>query len=189
MNLLASARFLWSHELICAGAALASLLATPSPAAAQTRWNPQAAENWQTLPTFNYGSVELVLDQVGIRHERRGSADRPALLITFPSGRRGAIVFGSCSDGGNACRAISIQAGWSLPGTGTPERAANAVQAFNRRYAFSRAFILPNGNLALQRYLTADYGFIRGDLAVNLLAFAGQLELFAHEVLAPLSRP
>ena len=167
---------------------LLSALGLAGEGQAQSRWNPQAAENWQTLPTFNYGSVELVLDQVGIRHERRGTPERPALLVTFADGRRGAIVFGSCSDGGNACRAISIQAGWSLPGTATPERAVNAVQAFNRRYAFSRAFILANGNLALQRYLTADYGFVRGDLAVNLLAFAGQLELFAQEVLGPLSR-
>lgn len=38
----------------------------------------------------------------------------------------------------------------------------------------------------MQRYLTADYGFIRGDLAVNLLVFASQVDKFAKEVLAPL---
>lgn len=164
------------------------LAVAAAPAAAQPRWNPQAPDNWQTLPTFNYGSVELVLDEIGARHERRGPSDRPSLLVTFPSGRRGAIVFGACTDGGNACRALSIQAGWALPAGATSARAADAVQAFNRRYAFSRAFVLPNGNLALQRYLTADYGFVRGNLAVNLLAFAGQMDLFAAEVLDPLSR-
>ena len=155
---------------------------------AQGRWSPDAPENRQLLPTFNYATVESVLAEIGARYERRGPPGRPSLLVTFHSGRRAAIVFGSCSDGGNMCRAISLQSGWSLPPGATSKRAADLTFAFARRYAFSRAFVLPNGNLALQRYLTADYGFIRGNLAVNLLAFAGQLDLFAREVLAPLSR-
>jgi hypothetical protein len=165
------------------------LLGAPSHAAhAQGRWSPDAPENRQLLPTFNYATVESVLAEIGARYERRGPPGRPSLLVTFHSGRRAAIVFGSCSDGGNMCRAISLQSGWSLPPGATSARAADLTFAFARRYAFSRAFVLPNGNLALQRYLTADYGFIRGNLAVNLLAFAGQLDLFAREVLAPLSR-
>jgi hypothetical protein len=45
-----------------------------------------------------------------------------------------------------------------------------------------------DGRPALQRYLTADYGFIRGDLAVNLLVFAEQADTFARDVLRPLGR-
>jgi hypothetical protein len=157
-------------------------------AVGQGRWSPDAPSNRQVVATFNYATVESVLDEIGARHERRGPAERPSLLVTFPSGRRAAIVFGSCSDGGNVCRAISLQSGWTLPRGATSARAAELTQAFARRYAFSRAFVMANGNLALQRYLTADYGFIRGNLAVNLLAFAAQLDLFAREVLAPLSR-
>jgi hypothetical protein len=156
--------------------------------AEQGRWTPQAPENRQLLPTFNYATVESVLAEIGARYQRRGPPDRPSLLVTFHSGRRAAIVFGSCSEGGNVCRAISLQSGWTPPPGAGSARAADLTLAFARRYAFSRAFILPNGNLALQRYLTADYGFIRGNLAVNLLAFAAQLDLFAREVLAPLSR-
>jgi hypothetical protein len=173
-------------------ALLLAVLAFPalaSPAAAgQGRWSPDAPSNRQVVPTFNYATLESVLDEIGARHERRGPAERPSLLVTFQSGRRAAIVFGSCSDGGNVCRAISLQSGWTLPRGATSARAAELTQAFARRYAFSRAFVMANGNLALQRYLTADYGFIRGNLAVNLLAFAAQLDLFAREVLAPLAR-
>lgn len=158
------------------------------PAHAQGRWSPEAPSNRQLLPTFNYASVESVLDEIGARYERRGPSTRPSLLVTFHTGRRAAIVFGSCSEGGNACRAISLQSGWTPPAGAASKRAADLTQGFARRYAFSRAFVLANGNLALQRYLTADYGFIRGNLAVNLLAFAAQLDLFAREVLQPLSR-
>lgn len=168
---------------------LASALALlPGRALGQGRWNPEAPENRQVLPTFNYATVESVLAEIGARYERRGAPGRPSLLVTFASGRRAAIVFGACSSDGNVCRAISLQGGWERPPGATTEGAAAALLAFNQRYAFSRAFMLSNGNLALQRYLTADYGFVRGNLAVNLLAFAAQMDLFAEEVLTPLAR-
>jgi len=169
-----------------AALAVPLLVAAASPAAAQTapvRWNPAAPENRQVLPTFNYATVETVLTQIGAQAERRGTADRPALAVTFPNNRRAAILFGSCDQGGAACKAISIQAVWTRPASVPAERLATNIQQFNRRYAFSRAFMTADGRPALQRYLTADYGFIRGNLAVNLLVFANQSERFAAEVL------
>lgn len=153
--------------------------AQPAPA----RWNPAAPENRQVLPTFNYATVEGVLAAIGARSERRGSAERPALAVTFANNRRAAILFGSCERQGAACKAISIQAVWTPPANVPAERIATNIQAFNRRYAFSRAFLTADGRPALQRYLTADYGFVRGNLAVNLLVFANQSERFAAEVL------
>jgi hypothetical protein len=168
-------------------AALAVLIfVAANPVAAQTapaRWNPAAPENRQMMPTFNYATVETVLTQIGAQAERRGTADRPALAVTFPNNRRAAILFGSCEAGGAACKAISIQAVWTRPASLPADRLATNIQQFNRRYAFSRAFLTADGRPALQRYLTADYGFIRGNLAVNLLVFANQSERFAAEVL------
>ena len=155
-----------------------------SPAVAQTaRWNPAAPENRGVFPTFNYVNVETILTQIGANSERRGTADRPALAVTFANGRRAAIIFGSCERAGAACRAISIQAVWNAPANVPADRLASNIQQFNLRYAFSRAFLTRDGRPALQRYLTADYGFIRGNLAVNLLVFANQSERFATEVL------
>jgi Putative bacterial sensory transduction regulator len=162
-------------SLFAAGAASAQ--------APPARWNPAAPENRQLMATFNYATVESVLAAIGARAERRGSVDRPALAVTFPNNRRAAILFGSCERQGAACKAISIQAVWSRPASLAPERLAANIQQFNRRYAFSRAFLTADGRPALQRYLTADYGFIRGNLAVNLLVFANQSERFAAEVL------
>ena len=165
---------------------LLMLAAVAAPAVAQTapgRWNPASPENRQILPTFNYATVETVLGQIGAQSERRGSADRPALAVTFPNNRRAAILFGSCEPGGAVCKAISIQAVWTRPANVAADRLAENIQQFNRRYAFSRAFLTADGRPALQRYLTADYGFVRGNLAVNLLVFANQSERFAAEVL------
>lgn len=165
--------------LILPAAAAVAATAQAPPA----RWNPAAPENRQLMPSFNYATVETVLAAVGARSERRGTADRPALAVTFANNRRAAILFGSCERQGAACKAISIQAVWVRPPSLAPERLADNIQQFNRRYAFSRAFLTADGRPALQRYLTADYGFIRGNLAVNLLVFASQTERFAAEVL------
>ena len=167
--------------VICAAAlALAGAAAsaqTPAP------WNPAAPENRTVLPTFNYATVESVLAAVGARSERRGTVDRPALAVTFANNRRAAILFGSCERQGAACKAISIQAVWARPANVPADALSTRIQQFNQRYAFSRAFLTGDGRPALQRYLTADYGFIRGNLAVNLLVFASQSERFAADVL------
>jgi len=151
---------------------------------APARFNPAAPENRQVLPTLNYATVEAVLTQIGARFERRGT-DRPVLMVTFANSRRAAIQFGSCERQGAACKAISIQAVWNRPAGATPERLGGAIQGFNQRYAFARAFLTADGRPALQRYLTADYGIIRGNLAVNLLVFANQVDRFVVEVLRP----
>jgi len=170
-------------------AALAlSLAAASSAAAAQAPpsppWNPAAPENRQVLPTFNYETVESVLTQIRARFVRRGTAERPALDVTFPNNRRAAILFGNCERAGAACKAISIQALWNRPAdAAAAARLPQAIQSFNQRYAFSRAYLLADGRPALQRYLTADFGFIRGNLAVNLLVFANQADRFAAEVI------
>jgi len=166
-------------------AALAALGLAAGTAFAQPRFNPAAPENRQVLPTLNYATVEPVLTQIGARFERRGAADRPVLMVTFANNRRAAILFGSCERGGAACKAISIQAVWNRPAGIAPERLAVAVQGFNQRYAFARAFLTADGRPALQRYLTADYGIIRGNLAVNLLVFSNQIDRFVAEVLRP----
>jgi hypothetical protein len=167
-------------------AALTVLLFSHAAAPAQSapaRWNPAAPENRQVLPTFNYATVENVLNSIGAQSQRRGTPDRPALAVTFANNRRAAILFGSCERQGAACKAISIQAVWTRPANVPAERIAANVQQFNRRYAFARAFLTADGRPALQRYLTADFGIIRGNLAVNLLVFASQSERFAAEVL------
>jgi hypothetical protein len=165
--------------------ALILLAAAPFGAAqAQVPWNPAAPENRQVVPTFNYETVESVLTQIRAQFVRRGTPERPALDVTFPNRRRAAILFGNCERAGAACKAISIQALWNRPAGAAGARLPAAIQAFNQRYAFSRAYLLADGRPALQRYLTADFGFIRGNLAVNLLVFANQSDRFAAEVIA-----
>ena len=159
------------------------LLLLAAPAAGQVPFNPASPENRQVMPTFSYDTVETVLRQINARFERRGTADRPALQVQFPNGRRAAILFGSCERQGAACKAISIQSVWPRPANVPVERLAANIQRFNQRFAFSAAHVTADGRAAIQRYLTADFGFLRGDLAVNLLVFANMAQRFQTEVL------
>jgi type IV secretory pathway ATPase VirB11/archaellum biosynthesis ATPase len=161
----------------------APLLLLAAPVPAQVPFNPAAPENRQVLPAFTYETIEPVLRQINARFERRGTAERPALQVTFPNGRRAAIVLGSCERQGGACRALSIQALWPRPATLPADRLATNIQRFNQRFAYSSAYVTLEGGAALRRYLTADYGFLRGDLAVNLLVFAQMAARFQTEVL------
>jgi|GEM_PF-1619552 len=182
-------------RLVGAVGALALVAAAPAQNAqaparpAPARFNPAAPENRQVLPTLNYATVEAVLTQIGARFERRGTADRPILAVTFANGRRGAILFSSCERQGAVCKAVSIQAVWNRPANAPAGRLEAAIQSFNQRYAFARAFLTADGKPALQRYLTADYGIIRGNLAVNLLVFSNQVDRFVAEVLRPAPAP
>jgi hypothetical protein len=173
--------------VIQAAGAAALLLAAPalSQGMAPPKWNPRAPENSQLLPSFSYASVEPVLTAIGTRHQRTGQPARPSLAVTFPNNRRAVLTFGSCNAAG-ACKALAIQSIWPKAADAAPEWTAQAVAGFNQRYSFAKAFLLADGRPALQRYLTADYGFIRGNLAVNLLVFANQAERFSAEALRPL---
>ena len=163
--------------LLPAAVLLAAALGQPAAA----RFDPAAPQNREVLPGFSYATVEPVLTQIGARFERAGNDERPVLSVTFATGRRAAILFGSCT--GASCRAISIQAVWNAPSGAGAAQLAGAIAGFNQRYAFSRALVAADGRPSLQRYLTADYGFIRGNLAVNLIVFSGQIDRFVAEVL------
>ncbi len=165
---------------------LAAAAALLQPAAAGP-FNPAAPENREVLASFSYATVEPVLIRIGARFERAGTGEAQALTVTFANGRRAAILFGSCQ--ATACRAISIQAVWNAPSGPAAAQLAGAMAGFNQRYAFARAFLAADGRPTLQRYLTADYGFIRGNLAVNLIVFAGQIDRFVAEVLQPSPAP
>ena len=170
--------------------AFAFLAAAALPAAvqAQVPWNPRAPENNQRYAAFNYASVEQVLGAIGAKVQRSGANPaKPMLVVTFPNGRRAVITLLSCTADGSACRALGIQSSWNAPAGVALPRLAAAIETFNQRYSFSKAYMSGAGRPAVQRYLTADYGFIRGDLAVNMLVFAQQADRFANEVLRPLA--
>lgn len=168
-------------------AALSALsLVGTSAGAAIPRWNPKAPENNQVLPAFNYGTVEGVLSAIGARYQRSGSAGKPTLLVTFPNKRKAVLTLGACNGDGSACKSLSMQSNWTKIANSTSEKTATAIQRFNQRYSFGKAFMTTAGQPGMQRYITADYGIIRGNLAVNMLVFANQVDRFATEVLAPL---
>lgn len=168
---------------VAAAAAPAAPAAPPPPI-----WNPKAPENRQLVPAFSGTTVAAVLNAIGARYQRSDAeAGRIALLVTFRNGKTALLTLSSCEAAGG-CKAMSIQSFWARSARVPADRTADSIERFNQRFAFAKAFITPDGRPSLQRYLTADFGFIRGDLAVNLLVFADQAERFAVEFLEPLEK-
>jgi hypothetical protein len=159
-----------------------------SAAGSLPHWNPKAPENGRQLPAFTQANVVEVLGAVGARVQRSGTdAANPEFLATFPNGTKALITLGGC-DKDVTCKALNIQSFWTKSSKVPPERTAQAVTAFNQRYAFGKAFLMADGRTTLQYYLPADYGFARGNLAVVFLVFADQAEKLAAEFLRPLER-
>lgn len=172
-------------------ALLTVLLALGSTAAAAAqpvpKWNPTAPENRQVLPTFSFATVEPVLQAIGARSQRAAlDPAKPSLLVTFANGRKAVIQLSACEQNGAVCKALTMQSTWTKITNAPADKTVKAIDGFNQRYSFVKASVLPDGRPLLQRYLTADYGFVRGNLAVNLLVFANQADRFAAEVLGPL---
>jgi hypothetical protein len=167
-------------------AASAFALIGSSAVSAVPRWNPKAPENNEVLPAFTHASVERVLTGIGARYQRSGTAAKPTLLVTFANNRKAVLSLGGCTGAVPACKSLSMQSNWTRIANSTPARTASAIQRFNQRYSFGKAFVTADGQPGMQHYLTADYGFIRGNLAVNLLVFATQVDRFARQVLGPL---
>ncbi len=169
----------WILAMLAAG--------TAASAAAQVPWNPRAPENNQLRPSFNFATVEEVLGAIGAKYQRNATSPaRPLIVATFPNGRRAVISLLSCTPDGSACKALGIQSSWVTPPGVQAARVAAAIEQFNRHYSFAKAFVAASGRPTLQRYLTGDYGFLRGDLAVNFLVFSNQADRFANEVMRPL---
>jgi hypothetical protein len=175
-----------SREVKTAVFALLVVGVASSAHAAVARWNPRAPENTQVLPAFNYGAVESVLVSIGARYQRTGGGAKPGFNVTFPNNRKAVLSLGACNADGSACKSLSMQSSWTKIANAPPERTAEAIQRFNQRYSFGKAYLTVDGRPGMERYLTADYGFIRGNLAVNLLVFANQVDRFASEALLPL---
>ena len=180
-------RFAGNSDMKSAIAAAAAFAMLGSNAAgAVPRWNPKAPENSEVLPAFSSASVESVLTAIGARYQRSGTATKPTLLVTFSNNRKAVLALGGCSGAMPACKSLSMQSNWTRIANSTPAKTASAIQRFNQRYSFGKAFMTPDGQPGMQHYLTADYGYIRGNLAVNLLVFATQVDRFAKQVLGPL---
>lgn len=168
--------------------AVLAAISTAAPAAQPApKWNPRAPENTQVLPTFSFANVEPVLRSIGAKFQRAAlDPAKPSLMVTFANGRKAVLQMSACEQNGAVCKALSIQSTWTRIAKSPQDKVVRAIDGFNQRYSFGKASTTADGRPLLQRYLTADYGFVRGNLAVNLLVFASQADRFATEVLGPL---
>lgn len=118
------------------------------------------------MNNFDAAALGPVLAEMGASYEVAQVGGQTVLVVSVPGGVRFVATPVACSgaDGSN-CTGLNLIA---LYQTKAPAR---TVEAFNYRYAFSSAGRDNDGYAYLSRYITADFGIPRGNIAVNVAVF------------------
>lgn len=153
----------------------ALLLAGAVPAAAQ---NADVANPRGILPNVDVDTILPLIKETGgvtqIVDDGKGrfiTANYDGIYMNFyPS---------SCEEGEKGCKGLEI--GVSINRSEvklTDAELARRINAFHDRYVISRVLVSGNGNIALTRYMIADFGLPRGNLATEILGVADTVRNF-----------
>jgi putative sensory transduction regulator len=126
------------------------------------------------IANFDIQNIYPILQEMGISYEGRADDEGNKLLIAqASSGLKFAVVPAACLNGANSgCVGMNVIALF-------PEAPQRDVNSFNYRYAFTSAGINPANNASyISRYVIADYGIPKGNIASNLYNFIAQAEMF-----------
>lgn len=121
------------------------------------------------IPNFDATNLGPVLNDLGIVWQERRTADgRPFIAASIGGALSFNIVQTAC-DPASGLNCVGMQVFASYQGV---KANAQTVAAFNSKYAFSSAGMLPESNAAyISRYEIADYGIPRGNIASSLYSF------------------
>ncbi|MBI1393251.1 MAG: hypothetical protein GC152_10975 [Alphaproteobacteria bacterium] len=159
-------------------AAIGMMAATIGLAAAQ---DAEISKPRGIVANFDATHLGPVLDELGIAWQERRTDDggryiRASVGTAFAFN----IVPSACGDSValTDCVGVSFIALY-----GGPQMNYQTVSAFNQRYAFTTAGVLPGGRDAfISRYEIADYGIARGNVASSIANFAYLADRFKNEI-------
>lgn len=153
------------------GLAAAALLIA-SPAAAQG-FDPE-----RTLQTFERADFLATLAQLGA--EATPIEGQTNLRIEFASGLKADGVLMACDDNASEsnCYGTSIMASFSAPDDADPETVLEAINTYNYRENFGRAFIDPEGDIQVRMYIISDGGITMEDYRRQIELWTNSAERF-----------
>ncbi len=126
------------------------------------------------IANFDIQNIYPILQEMGIAYEGRVDEEGNQLLLAqASSGLKFALVPAACLNGANSgCVGMNVIALF-------PEAPQRDVNSFNYRYAFTSAGVNPSSGASyISRYVIADYGIPKGNIASNLYNFIAQAEMF-----------
>ena len=154
-------------------AAATVAMAFTSPIAAQS-YDPD-----RRIETFTRADLKAVLDQIEASYEE--SEERRNIEIVFANTLKADALLLACEDEDteSECFGTSILATFS-PNEGTSDATImEAINEFNLRQNFGRAYIDPEGTISLRMYIISDGGILMENYALQIGLFVSAAERFA----------
>ncbi len=129
----------------------------------------------QIVASFAIPDLNGLLDELGYEHEAGTLPSGAAVIrVTAPDGLAFYLQPRACD--ADRCAGLSITAAFRGPAPFDPAM----ITAYNLRYVFMKGVLLPDGGALLGRYIIADYGIPRGNIAVNIAAFVNMAGEFGQ---------
>ncbi|MFM7348378.1 MAG: YbjN domain-containing protein [Erythrobacter sp.] len=161
------------RTIIASGLAAIALLGLAAPAAAEVA---------PVIEQFARADLERALRQAGaeLAPAQEGS-DR--IDFTFDEGVVADALLLACADDAKKkrCLGTSLLATFTPTEGTTPEQIQQAINTYNYNENFGRAYVDPEGAIAVRMYIIADGGITRENYALQIrLWFASVIDFFDY---------
>lgn len=136
------------------------------------------AQSSELLETFSMAELQSALNSIGATYE--GASDGQTINVTFASSLKANAAIMACTDGEamRDCYGTSILSIFD-PDEGTSEAdVIAAINEYNYRENFGRAYLDPEGDVSVRMYIIADGGITRENYRRQIALWAASLEDF-----------
>lgn len=142
---------------------------------------PAHAQNFdgdRVLQTFERADFLATLAEIGA--QATPVEGQTNLRIEFPNGLKADGVLMACDDNANEidCYGTSILASFSAPSDSNPEAIIEAINTYNYRQNFGRAFIDGEGGIKVRMYVISDGGITMENYRRQIVLWTNSAEEF-----------
>ena len=136
----------------------------------------QVSENTKRVTNFTHQEVQALLSEMGINSQ---IGENGEIFATTPAGYKFFVFVTACDSPGFNCRGLEL---FSFYDVGAGNASIVKANTFNASYPFAKAYAMNQGGMALSRYLTADDGIARGNIAVNIVVYLRMAEKYGEYI-------
>jgi hypothetical protein len=146
-----------------------ALLAIAAPLSASLAQKTDVADPKGVLPNLDIATIAPLVKETGAAAEIKKGDDGNSYLLGAFGETKLLFYTSSCASGETGCKGLEIGASINRDNFKLDDvEILKRVNAFNDRYVAGKAIVGNNGDLAVTRYVIADHGIERGNLAVEI---------------------
>jgi hypothetical protein len=139
-----------------------------------------AAQSYDTVDVFSMSDLITALEANGASYKPR--SDNRSIDVTFENGLKANGAIMACEDDETQtnCFATSILATFTMPDQATEQSINAAINEYNYRQNFGRAYLDPDGRISVRLYIISDGGIRRGNYQRQIGLWSNSLAKFVN---------